>query len=158
MRVVKGDWNGAFSRNNRKKVGPVSIGAWRWGEVSWLFNVAINDISVIYVTAMCRRIEEEVGPTYMYGRAPNATGMHLIIGRTQLSDVALFRALQTQICDICIQCRLLHEKLKPHRKNGQITANNKHLTVENVCPPYPPTKRTCGGSQVLQKLKLFPQK
>ena len=25
MRVVKGDWNGAVSRNNRKKDGPVSV-------------------------------------------------------------------------------------------------------------------------------------
>ena len=32
-------------------------------EVNWLFNVTINDISVIYVMAqMCRRTEEEVGP------------------------------------------------------------------------------------------------
>ena len=44
------------------------------------------------------------------------TGGHQIIGRTQISDVALFRALQTQICEICLQCRLLHEKLRPHRK------------------------------------------
>ena len=30
-------------------------------EENWLFNVTINDISVIYVTAqMCRRTEEEV--------------------------------------------------------------------------------------------------
>ena len=93
-----------------------------------------------------------------YGILLSSTGVHLIIGRTLLSDVALFRALQTQICKICIQWRLLHEKLKPHRKNGQITTDNKHFTVENVCPPYPPTKRTNGGSQVLQKLKLFPPK
>ena len=25
MRVVNGDWNGAVSRNNRKKDGPVSV-------------------------------------------------------------------------------------------------------------------------------------
>ena len=81
------------------------------------------------------------------------TGGHQIIG-SQISDVALFRALQTQICEICIQCRLLHEKLKPHRKNGQIMANNKHFTVENVCPPYPPTKRTYGTGEV----KYFNQK
>ena len=32
--------------------------------VNWCeFNVTINDISVIYVTEMCRRIEEKVGPT-----------------------------------------------------------------------------------------------
>ena len=86
------------------------------------------------------------------------TGMHLIIGRTQLSDVALFRALQTQLCEICIQCRLLHEKLKPHRKNGQITANNKHFTVEKVCPPYPPTKLTCGGKSSTSKIETFPPK
>ena len=66
--------------------------------------------------------------------------------------------VRTNLGVTTIQCRLLHEKLKPHRKNGQITANNKHFTVENVCPPYPPTKRTCGWSRVLQKLKLFPPK
>ena len=99
------------------------------------------------------------GHTQTWAQVLNVpTGVHLIIGRTQLSDVALFRAFQTQICEMCIQCRLLHEKLKPHRKNGQITVNNKHFTVKNVCPPYPPTKRTCGGSQVLQKLKLFSPK
>ena len=35
-------------------------------KVNWLFNVTINDISVIYVddgTKMCSRTEEEVGPT-----------------------------------------------------------------------------------------------
>ena len=58
------------------------------------------------------------------------TGGHLIIGRTQLSDVASFRALQTRICEIFwIQCRQQHEKLKPHRKNCQITTNDKHFTV-----------------------------
>ena len=67
------------------------------------------------------------------------TGGHQIIGRTQLPDVTLFRALQMQICEICIQRGLLHEKLKPHKKNGQITTNNKPFTVENVCPSYPPT-------------------
>ena len=80
---------------------------------------------------------------------------HQIIGRTQLSDVELFRALQTQISKICVQCHLLHAKLKPHRKNGQIMTNNKHFTVENVRPPYLSTICTCGGSEVLQYLKLF---
>ena len=72
-----------------------------------------------------------------------STGGHLIIGRTQLSDVASFRALQTRICEVWIQCRQLHEKLKPHRKNYQITTNNKHFTVANVHPSFPrPYART----------------
>ena len=83
------------------------------------------------------------------------TGGHQIIGRTQLSDVALFLALQTQICEICLQCRLLRDKLRTHRKNYQITTNNKHFTVENVRPPYPPTICTCGGSDVLPNQTLF---
>ena len=83
------------------------------------------------------------------------TGGHLIIGRTQLSDVASFRALQTRICEIWIQCRQLHEKLKPRRKNCQITTNIKHFTVANVHPPFPPTICTHGGSEELQNLKLF---
>ena len=35
------------------------------GEVNWLFNVKINDISVIYVTAhrCAGRLKTEVGPT-----------------------------------------------------------------------------------------------
>ena len=36
----------------------------------------------------------------MIEKKQNYTGGHLIIGRTQLSDVALFRALQTLICEI----------------------------------------------------------
>ena len=83
------------------------------------------------------------------------TGGHLIIGRTQLSDVASFRALQTRICEIWIQCCQLHEKLKPHRKNCQITTNNKHFTEANVHHPFPPTICTYGGSEELQNLKLF---
>ena len=72
---------------------------------------------------------------------PNVTtGGHQIIGRTQLSDVALLGALQTRICEICLQCRLLREKLRTHEKNDQIVTLNKHFTVENVRPPYPPTK------------------
>ena len=85
----------------------------------------------------------------------DCTGVHLIIGRTQLSDVASFRALQTRICEIWIQCRQLHEKLKPHRKNCQISTNNKNFTVANVYPPFPPTICTYGGSEELQNLKLF---
>ena len=83
------------------------------------------------------------------------TGGHLIIGRTQLSDVASFRALQTRICEIWIQCRQLHEKLKPHRKNCQFSTNNKNFTVANVHPPFPSTICTYGGSEELQNLKLF---
>ena len=41
-------------------------------------------------------------------------GGHQIIERTQLSDVILFRALKTQICEICIHCCLPCDKLKPH--------------------------------------------
>ena len=44
-----------------------------------------------------------------------------------------------RIGKICIECRLLHEKWKPHRKNGQIMTNDKHFKVENVlpiCQPY----------------------
>ena len=33
-------------------------------------------------------------------RTSHGTGVHLIIGRTQLSDVASFLALQTRICEI----------------------------------------------------------
>ena len=80
------------------------------------------------------------------------TGGHQITGRTRLLDVALFTALQTWICEICIQCHLKHEKLKPHWKNGQITTNDKHFTVENVRPPYPSTLYTCEGCEVLQNL------
>ena len=80
------------------------------------------------------------------------TGRHQIIGRTQLLDVALFRALHMRICKICIQCHLLHEKLKPYKKNGQITNNDKHFTVENVWPPYPSTISTC---RVTSKLETF---
>ena len=36
------------------------------------------------------------------------------------------------IVDLNAKCRQLHEKLKPHRKNCQITTNNKHFTAENV--------------------------
>ena len=94
---------------------------------------------------------------FFFGLLEN-TGGHQIIGRTQLSDVALFRALQTRIYEICIQCRLLREELRTHRKNDQITTNNKHFTVENVRPPYPPTICTCGGSDVLHYWTLFFQK
>ena len=83
------------------------------------------------------------------------TGGHLIIGRTQLSDVASFRALQTRIFEIWIQCRQLHEQLKTHRKNCQITTNNKQLTVKNVHSPFPSTICTYGGIEELQNLKLF---
>ena len=36
-----------------------------WGEVNWLFNVTINDISVIYVTAnrCAGGLEDKVEPT-----------------------------------------------------------------------------------------------
>ena len=45
----------------------------------------------------------------------HCTGRHQIMGRTQLSDVALFRAFQKRICEFGLQCRLLRDKLKPHR-------------------------------------------
>ena len=59
----------------------------------------------------------------------------------RMADATLFRLIQTQIYEICIQCRLLHDKLKSHRKNGQITANNKHVTVENALPIPRPNAR-----------------
>ena len=31
-------------------------------------------------------------------------------------------------CELWKQCRVLHEKLKPHRKNGQITTNNMNIS------------------------------
>ena len=55
-------------------------------------------------------------------------------------DVTLFCAFLTQIREICIN--LLPEKLKPHRKNDQLTTNKKNFTVENVLPSLPPTMLT----------------
>ena len=73
----------------------------------------------------------EVVPLMVYWQAPNYRE------ELNLSDVALFRALQTQICEICIQSPLLHETLKPHRKNGQITANNKLSQYKMCALPIP---------------------
>ena len=41
------------------------------GEVNWLFNVTINDISVIYVTAH-RSVQADWRRSWTYGRDPNA--------------------------------------------------------------------------------------
>ena len=46
-------------------------------------------------------------------------------------------------------------KIKATQEKCQITTNNKHFTVANVHPPFPPTICTCGGSEELQNLKLF---
>ena len=61
----------------------------------------------------------------------------------------------SRTCEIRIQCRQLHKKLKHHRKNYQITTNNKHFTVANVHPPFPQTICTYGGSEELQNMTLF---
>ena len=82
------------------------------------------------------------------------TGGHQIIGITQLSDAALCCALQTPICEICRLCRLLHEKLKQHRKNRQITTNYKHFTVENGAPLIPRHYAHTGKS-ITSKLETF---
>ena len=71
------------------------------------------------------------------------------------ADVAFFRSSQTRICKHYKQCRVLHEKLKKHRKNDQILTSGKHFTVENERPSYPSTMRECGGSKVLLNLKFF---
>ena len=42
-----------------------------WGEVNWLFNITINDISVIYVTAHLLDVQVD-WRSLTYGRAPNA--------------------------------------------------------------------------------------
>ena len=86
-----------------------------------------------------------------YWWAPNYHKNSII--RSMWHHVALFRALQTRICIICLQRRLLHEKLKPHRKNGQITTNNKNFTVENV--RLPSNICMCWGSEILPNLILF---
>ena len=36
-------------------------------DVNWLFNVIINDISVIYVTARSARPSTDTGLTFLYG-------------------------------------------------------------------------------------------
>ena len=43
-------------------------------------------------------------------------------------------------------------------KNGQITTNNKHLTVENVCPPYPPDHTHVRWKWSTSKFEIFPPK
>ena len=42
-----------------------------WVELNWFFNVTINDISVIYVTAH-RDVQADWRRSWTYGRAPNA--------------------------------------------------------------------------------------
>ena len=53
-------------------------------------------------------------------RKPYYTGGHLIIGRTQLSDVASFRALQTRICESTC-----------YEKAGDWPNKNRNFTVQN---------------------------
>ena len=46
----------------------------------WLLNVTINDISVIYVTSqMCKRTEEEVGPTVGLSRLGLPRHRHFVV-------------------------------------------------------------------------------
>ena len=66
-------------------------------------------------------------------RPPCCTGVHQIIGRTQLSDVALFRALQTGICKICLHCRLLREKLRTHRKKWSNCDQKINISQLKMC-------------------------
>ena len=90
-----------------------------------------------------------------YWRAPNyrknsIIGCRVISGTSSYADLRNLYTLHAVFSAAW--------KLKPHRKNGQITANNKHFTVENVCHPYPPTKFTCGGKSSTSKIETFSPK
>ena len=62
----------------------------------------VDDISVLIGCKFDFHPISEIRHKFLKERgiSSKATGGHLIIGRTQLSDAASFRALQTRICEI----------------------------------------------------------